>query len=57
VLAAALGDPKALPARPAPNALRELAVWRPVQSLVARLLQHLWRHITGRPAMDDFKPL
>lgn len=54
-LAAALADLKALPARPAPKALRELAAaWQPVRSLAARLLWHHWRHVTGRPAMDDF---
>jgi len=55
-LAAALADLKSLPARPAPKALRELATaWQPVRSLAARLLWHHWRHVTGRPAMDDFK--
>ena len=54
-LAAALADLKALPARPAPKTLRELATaWQPVRSLAARLLWHHWRHVTGRPAMDDF---
>ena len=43
-----------LPARPAPAALRTLAeAWRPSRSLAARLLWHHWRHITGRPSMDD----
>ena len=55
-LAAALADLKGLPERPAPTALRELAMaWQPVRSLAARLLWHHWRHVTGRPAMDDFK--
>jgi DNA-3-methyladenine glycosylase II len=55
-LAAALADLKGLPVRPAPAALRELATaWQPVRSLAARLLWHHWRHVTGRPAMDDFK--
>ncbi len=55
-LAAALADLKSLPTRPAPKALRELATaWQPVRSLAARLLWHHWRHVTGRPAMDDFK--
>jgi DNA-3-methyladenine glycosylase II len=54
-LAAALADLKGLPARPVPKTLRELAVaWQPVRSLAARLLWHHWRHLTGRPAMDDF---
>ncbi len=57
-LAAALVDLKALPDRPAPAALRELAkAWQPVRSLAARLLWHHWRHVTGRPAMDDFRLL
>jgi DNA-3-methyladenine glycosylase II len=53
-LAAAVADLKGLPARPVPKTLRELAVaWQPVRSLAARLLWHHWRHLTGRPAMDD----
>ncbi len=57
-LAAALADLKALPIRPPPAALREMAkAWQPVRSLAARLLWHHWRHVTGRPAMDDFKLL
>ncbi len=43
-----------LPARPGPAALRTLAeAWRPHRALAARLLWHHWRHITGRPSMDD----
>ncbi len=54
-LAAALADLKSLPTRPAPKQLRAIATdWQPVRSLAARLLWHHWRHITGRPAMDDF---
>jgi DNA-3-methyladenine glycosylase II len=54
-LAAALADLKAMPARPTAPALRELAMaWQPVRSLAARLLWHHWRHVTGRPALDDF---
>jgi DNA-3-methyladenine glycosylase II len=57
-LAAALADLKALPTRPGPRTLRDLATaWQPVRSLAARLLWHHWRHVTGRPAMDDFKLL
>jgi DNA-3-methyladenine glycosylase II len=57
-LAAALADLKGLPERPGPKVLRELATaWQPVRSLAARLLWHNWRHVTGRPAMDDFKLL
>jgi DNA-3-methyladenine glycosylase II len=55
-LAAALADLKALPVRPDPKTLRVMAeAWQPVRSLAARLLWHHWRHVTGRPAMDDFK--
>ena len=54
-LAAALADLKSLPARPPPKQLRDMATaWQPVRSLAARLLWHHWRHVTGRPAMDDF---
>jgi DNA-3-methyladenine glycosylase II len=54
-LAAAVADLKGLPMRPIPKTLRELAIaWQPVRSLAARLLWHHWRHVTGRPAMDDF---
>ncbi len=53
-LAAAAADLKRLPARPGPVALRALAEpWRPHRALAARLLWHHWRHLTGRPAMDD----
>jgi len=54
-LAAAAADLKRLPARPDQKALRALAeTWRPARSLAARLLWHHWRHLTGRPALDDF---
>ncbi|HEX2940123.1 MAG TPA: DNA-3-methyladenine glycosylase 2 family protein [Rhodopila sp.] len=54
-LAAAVADLKGLPVRPAPRALRDMAgAWQPVRSVAARLLWHHWRHVTGRPAMDDF---
>lgn len=53
-LAAAAADLKGLPARPKPTELRALAEqWRPARGLAARLLWHHWRHVTGRPAMDD----
>jgi DNA-3-methyladenine glycosylase II len=43
-----------LPARPGPIVLRQLAeAWRPHRALAARLLWHHWRHITGRPSMDE----
>ena len=55
-LAAALADLKGLATRPDPKTLRALATaWQPVRSVAARLLWHHWRHVTGRPAMDDFK--
>jgi len=53
-LAAACAHLKGLPARPAPAMLRALAApWQPYRALAARLLWHHWRHVTGRPAMDD----
>lgn len=53
-LAAAVQHLKAMAARPAPAALRVQAeAWRPYRALAARLLWHYWRHVTGRPAMDD----
>ena len=54
-LAAAAAELKGLAARPDPKVLRELAeAWRPARSLAARLLWHHWRHLTGRPALDEF---
>jgi DNA-3-methyladenine glycosylase II len=54
-LAAAAAQLKGLDGRPDPKALRKLAeAWRPSRSLAARLLWHHWRHLTGRPALDDF---
>lgn len=53
-LAGALAHLKGLDARPAQPALRQMAqAWSPARSLAARLLWHHWRHVTGRPAMDD----
>jgi len=53
-LAAAAAHLMDLPARPSPAALRALAEpWRPARGLAARLLWHHWRHVTGRPALDD----
>jgi DNA-3-methyladenine glycosylase II len=55
-LAAALAHLKNLPERPSPRELREMVTcWQPVRSLAARLLWHHWRHVTGRPALDDFR--
>jgi DNA-3-methyladenine glycosylase II len=53
-LAAAAADLKRLERRPGPVQLAALAEsWRPARSLAARLLWHHWRHLTGRPALDD----
>lgn len=53
-LAGAAADIKSLPSRPGPKEFRVLAEqWRPYRALAARLLWHHWRHLTGRPAMDD----
>jgi DNA-3-methyladenine glycosylase II len=53
-LAASAAHLKGLETRPAPAALRTLAeTWRPYRALAARLLWHHWRHVTGRPSMDD----
>ncbi len=57
-LAAAYADLKGLPQRPSPQALRQhVTCWQPVRSMAARLLWHHWRHVTGRPALDDFRLL
>jgi DNA-3-methyladenine glycosylase II len=54
-LAASAAHLKGLAARPNPVALRALADgWRPARALAARLLWHHWRHVTRRPALDDF---
>jgi DNA-3-methyladenine glycosylase II len=54
-LAASATHLKGLAERPGPVALRDMAdAWRPARSLAARLLWHHWRHVTGRPALDDF---
>jgi DNA-3-methyladenine glycosylase II len=54
-LAASAAHLKRLETRPGPVALRALSeAWRPARSLAARLLWHHWRHVTGRPALDDF---
>ena len=53
-LAGAVAQLKRLPARPGPAELRRLAEpWQPWRALAARLLWHYWRHVTGRPAIDD----
>jgi DNA-3-methyladenine glycosylase II len=56
-LAAATAHLHDLPTRPNPVALRARAeAWRPARALAARLLWHHWRHVTGRPAMDEVPP-
>lgn len=53
-LANSLAHLRGMPARPGPEALRKIAEdWQPARALAARLLWHHWRHVTGRPAMDD----
>ncbi len=53
-LQAAVADLKKLEKRPSPAALRLIAEpWQPYRALAARLLWHWWRHVTGRPSMDD----
>jgi DNA-3-methyladenine glycosylase II len=63
-LQAAAADLKRLNERPTPKALRAIAApWQPHRALAARLLWHWWRHVTGRPSIDDesqlpgFKPV
>jgi DNA-3-methyladenine glycosylase II len=56
-LAASVAHLKSLPARPSPKILRTISMaWQPWRGLAARLLWHHWRHVTGRPAMDDIDP-
>lgn len=53
-LAGAVAHLKGMEARPGQPALRQMAeAWKPARSMAARLLWHHWRHVTGRPAMDD----
>ena len=53
-LQAAAAHLRGLEARPTPAALRAIALdWAPHRALAARLLWHWWRHVTGRPSMDD----
>jgi DNA-3-methyladenine glycosylase II len=53
-LQCAAADLKGLEGRPTPARLRDLAAaWQPHRALAARLLWHWWRHVTGRPSMDD----
>ena len=53
-LAGAVMALKRMPVRPVERDLRKFAeIWTPHRSLAARLLWHHWRHLTGRPAMDD----
>jgi DNA-3-methyladenine glycosylase II len=53
-LAASFADLTRQTSRPSPKSLLASAsAWQPWRGLAARLLWHHWRHITGRPAMDD----
>ncbi|MGK7864394.1 DNA-3-methyladenine glycosylase family protein [Falsiroseomonas sp. E2-1-a4] len=53
-LAASVAHLKRLPARPTPKQLAEIArAWQPWRGLAARLFWHHWRHITGRPLIED----
>ncbi len=53
-LQAAAAHLKGLEERPNAAALRAMAEpWQPYRALAARLLWHWWRHVTGRPSMDD----
>jgi DNA-3-methyladenine glycosylase II len=53
-LANATRDLFGLAARPNPRALAGMArTWSPARSLAARLLWHHWRHVTGRPLIED----
>lgn len=53
-LANSARDLLGLEARPAPKALAAMAMaWSPARSLAARLLWHHWRHVTGRPLIED----
>jgi DNA-3-methyladenine glycosylase II len=53
-LAASAAHLRDLATRPNPVELRALAdAWRPSRALAARLLWHHWRHVTGRPTIDD----
>ncbi|GAC1339587.1 MAG: DNA-3-methyladenine glycosylase [Acetobacteraceae bacterium] len=57
-VAGAAADLLGLATRPDPKTLRALAeAWRPSRALAARLLWHHWRHLTGRPSMDDAAPV
>ncbi len=53
-LQAAAADLRGLQQRPSAAALRAMASdWQPYRALAARLLWHWWRHVTGRPSMDE----
>jgi len=57
-VAAAAAALLGLAERPGPRALRVIAeAWRPHRALAARLLWHHWRHLTGRPSIDDVGPV
>ena len=57
-LAASVVHLKGLAARPKPKALADYALrWQPWRGIAARLLWHHWRHVTGRPLIEDGLPL
>ena len=53
-LQAAAAHLRGMDQRPSAAALRAMAAaWQPHRALAARLLWHWWRHVTGRPSMDE----
>jgi DNA-3-methyladenine glycosylase II len=53
-LAASVAHLKRLEARPAPKELARIALaWAPWRGIAARLFWHHWRHVTGRPIVED----
>ncbi|WP_439597256.1 DNA-3-methyladenine glycosylase family protein [Falsiroseomonas sp.] len=56
-LAASVAHLKRLAERPKPKQLAEIALaWQPWRGLAARLFWHHWRHVTGRPLIEDPLP-
>ncbi|MBU8538628.1 DNA-3-methyladenine glycosylase family protein [Falsiroseomonas tokyonensis] len=56
-LAASVAHLKRLPSRPTPKQLAEIALaWQPWRGIAARLFWHHWRHVTGRPLIEDPLP-
>jgi DNA-3-methyladenine glycosylase II len=53
-LAASVAHLKRLAARPKPKELAAIAQgWAPWRGIAARLFWHHWRHVTGRPIIED----